>query len=127
MTRLFLATALVLHLTGLPAAAGVVSAVLANPSGMTPGSCCCHHAAAPQSAHVPHASPVCPCRMSRDVPAPATTMPATPSPSQNPLSTFALAALPIVGPALAGVPLCLDRAATGDSSPPYLTAAHPRC
>ncbi len=126
MTRLFLATALVLHLTGLPAAAGVVSAV-AGTRGMTPGACCCHHASAGQSAHLPHATPVCPCSMSKDVPAPATSMPATPSSSQNPLSAFALVALPIAGPALVAAPFTLHLSITAESSPPYLTAANPRC
>ena len=122
MTRLFLATALVLHLSGFTAAAAVVWAAPAP--GMTASSCCCHHAHVP--GRTPVAAPACPGKMAPGVPAPATPMPATPSDSHSPFAALAPAAL-LTGPVPVAAALRAQAAGAVDSSPPYLTAAHPRC
>jgi hypothetical protein len=120
MPRLLVAIALVLHLSGLSA----VAAVVCNRPGMTATSCCCHHGNAPGNG--PSASPKCPCTM-----APQPTAPAAPMPATERAPTHNVAAFQVAVPAVACVlpvrHLLLHIPAVDDSSPPYLTAAHPRC
>jgi len=124
MTRLLVATALVLHLSGVP----VVAAVVCTCPGTPVQCCCCQRTTTEESpSGTPVARPSCPCKMAPDVPEPATPTPATLSSSRNPLPAAGIvAALPSEG-ALRAVPLLSHLPATGDLSPPYLTAAHPRC
>ncbi len=121
MTRLFLAIALVLQLSGVSAAAAVVCA----DRGMPMPSCCCRHTSSSPS-ESPLATPSCPCKMSPDVPAPVGTAPVTPASSSNPIPATLAAALPIGG-AFDAATHCAHVSTIVDSSPPYLTAAHPRC
>ena len=124
MTRLLLATALVLHLSCVP----VVAAVVCTCPGTAVQCCCCHRTTTKEPASgTPVARPSCPCKMAPDVPEPGTPTPVTLSRPRNPLPAAAIVVgLPIEG-ALRAVPLLSHLPATGDLSPPYLTAAHPRC
>jgi hypothetical protein len=125
MNRLFLASALVLHLSGVCA----VAAVVRTQPGMPLQSCCCHHSAPGQrsSSQRPVATPTCPCNMAPQVPAPVTPTPATVSSSRNPLAAAGLVCTLTVDAVLPAALLPPHQAAIGDLSPPYLTAAHPRC
>jgi len=119
MTRLFLATALVLHLSGVSA---VAAFVCAQP-GMTAQTCCCHH----EPSDTPIAAPVCPCAMAPERSAPVSDTPVTVS------ASLTLGSMPaILATALpdAAADLRLARithAALIDTSPPLLSASHLRC
>jgi hypothetical protein len=124
MTRLFLATALVLHLSGVP----VVAAVVCTHPGMPVQCCCCHRTTTEESpSGTPVARPSCPCKMAPDVPAPATPTPAAALSSRNPLPVAGIVHAPMIEATLSASLLSSHLPATDDSSPPYLTAAHPRC
>ena len=120
MTRLFLATALVLHLSGV---AAVSAFVWAQPPGMTVETCCCHH----ERSDTPIAAPVCPCAMAPERSAPVSDTPVTVS------ASLTLGSMPaILATALpdAAADLRLARithAALIDTSPPLLSASHLRC
>ncbi len=122
MTRLSLAIALVLHLSGLSATAAVVCAE----RGMTAAACCCHHTA-DRSDRAPQVFPSCPCAMAPDVPAPATPRPATHLSPRTPAYALAIACLPPVDALAVQSSHPFHFIESADPSPPYLTAAHPRC
>jgi hypothetical protein len=65
--------------------------------------------------------------MAPDVPAPATPTPATLVSSRDPLPAASIVAAAMIEATLSAWPLSSHLPATDDSSPPYLTAAHPRC
>jgi hypothetical protein len=121
MTRLLLATALVLHLSGVSA---VAAFVCAQP-GMTAQTCCCHHERSSDGA--PEAAAPCPCAMAPPLPAPVTQTPVTASASRILVSTPAV---------LAGVwsdltdgmrALAASHAVFADTGPPLVSASHLRC
>jgi hypothetical protein len=123
MTRLSVAIALVLHLSGLSA----VAAIVCRQPEMTATSCCCRHGSGEQArGRARSVSTPCPCTMAPQPDPPATPVPATQLTSGGG-GAVVLSTLPaIVGP-LQAAHLGLHIPVTGDSSPPYLTAAHPRC
>ena len=120
MTRLFLATALVLQLSGV----GAVSAfVCAPPDGMTREDCCCHH----ERSDAPIAVPVCPCAMAPDRDAPVSDTPVTVTAAPTTVSMPAIVSS--VFP-LAVSDVRLARAidvVPADTGPPPLSASHLRC
>ena len=125
MNRLLAVSALVLQLSGVCA----VAAVVRTQPGMPLQSCCCRHSAPnPQaSSHHPVATPACPCNMAPHVPAPVMPTPATVASSRNPVAAAGIVHQLTVDPVPEVALLAPHPAATSDLSPPYLTAAHPRC
>ncbi len=120
MTRLFLATALVLQLSGVAAVAAFVSV---QPEGMTREACCCHH----ERSDTPVAVPVCPCAMAPDRDAPVSDAPVVASTAPAPVSMPAIVSdvLPLAAPDLR-VSRVTDIVAA-DTGPPPLSASHLRC
>ncbi len=125
MTRLFLATSLVLQLSGVSA----VTAFFCAQPAMTVQTCCCHHQAAHrQSApRTPVAAPTCPCAMAPRGPVPVTQTPVTVStsrtPDQAPLVPAARWSHATDGPGL----LAAVHDIFADTGPPLLSVSHLRC
>lgn len=125
MTRLFLATALVLHISGVPA---VGAFLCAQPAGMTVQTCCCHHErSGPESSPKSEASAPCPCAMAPTLPVPVTQTPVTVSASQNLVSTPAVF-MPVRFDAAADAAAqAVGHGVFADTGPPLLSASHLRC
>lgn len=121
MTRLFLASALVLQLSGVAAVAAFVCA----PPAMTVGTCCCHHESE-SAPGTPTAAPVCPCAMAPMAPPPVTQTPVTVTASSDLLSTPALFAPAPYDAAVAARAETLGHRAFAGTGPP-LSASHLRC
>ena len=125
MTRLFLATALVLHISGVSA---VAAFVCAQP-GMTVATCCCHHDRSnPQSSpRTPAADAPCPCAMAPAAPEPVTQTPVTVTASRDLISTPAIFSPVRFDPAAGARAGAIGNHAPTETGPPLLSASHLRC
>ncbi len=125
MTRLFLATALVLHLSGVSA---VAAFVCAQP-GITVQTCCCHHERSDRqsSPRTPDAAPVCPCTMAPPLPAPVTQTPVTVSDSRTLVSTPALFTAVWFDAAAGARAEAIGHYPFAGTGPLLLSASHLRC
>ncbi len=125
MTRLFLATALVLHMSGVAA----VAVFVCNQPDMTMRTCCCHRDGSQResSSRTPDASAPCPCAMSPALPAPVTQTPVTLSTSHN-LGAMPATIAPVPFDAAASARSeAFGRYTFADTGPSLLSASHLRC
>jgi hypothetical protein len=125
MTRLFLATALVLHLSGVAA----VAAFVCTQPAMTARTCCCHQDPSDRdsSPRTPEASAPCPCAMSPALPAPVSSTPVTVSTSHTPGAMPATVTPVPFDPAAGAGSRALGHRAFADTGPPLLSASPLRC
>ena len=125
MTRLFLATALVLHLSGISA----VAAFVCTQPAMTVRTCCCHQQESDRqsSPRTPEASAPCPCAMAPTGPPPVTQTPVTVSTSRNPVSTPAILIAAPFDAAAGARSEAVGHLAFANTGQSLLSASHLRC